>query len=180
MTEQYDIMELEGDSMAEEDNKARRMNTVSTLMRSHHPAELMRSKIGDANGEEPEMDYHEGKGSRKNYEGFPKEYFTGILDFNAKINLVLEKKGLMIDELAREIKTPKTELLKYMKKNIIPNDFILLELERISGYPIEFFKAPPMVEVTRKDHRKKVIISIVLVSVVISLVIFAFIYFALL
>lgn len=162
--------------MAEEDNKARKMNTVSTLMYSRHVGELMRSKLGDANGDEPEMDYHEGKGNNKNYEGFPKEYFTECLDFNAKIKLVLEKKGLMIDELAREIKTPKAEILDYMKKNSIPVDFILVELERVSGYPKEFFKAEPLVEVTKKDHRKKIIISFVLLGIVLAIIIFSIVY----
>ena len=92
----------------------RRANTVATLIRGS-PAELMRSKIGAANGEEPEMDYHEGKGSTKSYEGYPKEFFTENLDYKGKIDLILKKKMMILRSLRRKERKRELNYIPYNK-----------------------------------------------------------------
>lgn len=162
--------------MPEEDNSARRTNTVSTLMKSGSAAELMRSKLGAANGSEPEMDYHEGKGSQKSYEGYPKEFYTEKLDFKGKIELILRKKEITMTELITSLKIDKTTFKEYYEKNRIPKNDVLEKLSEFSGYPVSFFKAPPMEDTTKGNHKKKVILSILLVLIVLGVLVFALVY----
>lgn len=161
--------------MPEEDNNLRRANTVCTLRRGN-PAELMRSKLGAANGEEPEMDYHEGKGSQKSYEGYPKEFFTESLDFKDKIDLVLKKQGITLEELAIKGSIDKEELKECYLKNKIPNNEILEGLSKVSTYPVSFFKAPPMMDTTRKNHKRNVIIAIILLIIFLGFIALAIYY----
>ena len=161
--------------MPEEDNKMRRANTVATLRRGS-PAELMRSKIGAANGEEPEMDYHEGKGSTKSYEGYPKEFFTENLDYKGKIDLILKKKELTLVELAINCNQDKEKFKEYYLNNKIPTSDVLEKLSQVSGYPVSFFKAPPMIDTTKKNHKRNVIIAIILLSITIIMIIIGVLY----
>ena len=152
--------------MPEEDYEARKNNTVGTLWRNQ-PAELMRNNLAYQNGKEIESDFHEGSGSKKEYDKYPKEYFTKSLTFKDKIDLILKYKKITIEELAIAIKISTEELLEYYNQNKIPKDDILMELSNISLYPISFFKEKSMIDTTNTNHRKRVVIAILLLSIVI-------------
>jgi hypothetical protein len=161
--------------MPEEDHGARKNNTVGTLWRNQ-PAELMRNNLAYANGEEIESDFHEGSGSKKEYDKYPKEYFTKSLTFKDKIDLILQYKEITIGELAIAIKISKEELLEYCKQDKIPKDNILIALSNISGYPVSFFKEKSMIATTNSHHRRKVIIAIMLVAITIITAVGGIIY----
>ena len=152
--------------MPEEDYEARKNNTVGTLWRNQ-PAELMRNNLAYQNGKEIESDFHEGCGSKKEYDKYPKEYFTKILTFKDKIDLILKYKEITIEELAIAIKISKEELLEYYNQNKIPKDDVLIELSNISLYPVSFFKEKSMIDTTNTHHRKRVVIAILVLSLVI-------------
>ena len=162
--------------MPEEDHEARKNNTVGTLWRNQ-PAELMRNNLAYANGKEIESDFHEGSGSKKEYDKYPKEYFTQSLTFKDKIDLILKYKEITIGELAIAIKISKEELLDYYNQNKIPKDDILMELSNVSSYPVSFFKRKSMIESTKSNHKKKIILSIVLITIFVIIVAGGFIYF---
>lgn len=152
--------------MPEEDYEARKNNTVGTLWKNQ-PAELMRNNLAYQNGKEIESDFHEGCGSKKEYDKYPKEYFTKILTFKDKIDLILKYKEITIEELAIAIKISTEELLEYYNQNKIPKDDILMELSNISLYPVSFFKEKSMIDTTNTHHRKRVVIAILLLIIVI-------------
>ena len=162
--------------MPEEDVEARKGNTISTLWRNQ-PAELMRNNIANLNGKEIESDYHEGKGNLEDYSKYPKEFFTMNLSFKDKIDLILKYQEITIEELAIAIKISKDELLEYYNQNKIPKNDILMELSNISSYPVSFFKRKSMIESTKSNHKKKIILSIVLISIFVIIVAGGFIYF---
>lgn len=159
-------------------NEDKRLNTVGTLLNKSQ-AELLRTKIGDANGEDYETNFHEGLGSNEDFNGFPKEFYTENLDFKGKIDLILKKKEITIQELALEIKIQKEDLKRYYEKNIIPNDEVLSLLSSYSGYPIAFFKMKSMIEKTKNNHKRNLIIGFSILFIVLFIIVFGIVYISL-
>ncbi len=161
--------------MPNNENGDRKINSTGGLFRTQL-SEMLKNGISAANGEDIEADYHEGKGSGKDYSNYPKEFFTESLDFKGKINLILDKKEITLDELEAIIETK--ELKKYYKDNTLPKEEILIKLSNYTGYPVDFFKAAPMGLITKRHHRRNVILAICLLVLVISVAVFGIVYFS--
>lgn len=161
--------------MPEDSDKNRRVNTTGALFKNQL-GEMLKAGISAANGEELEQDYHEGEGSHMNFEGFPKEYFTKRLEFKDKIDLVLDKKEVTLPELAIDLGISMEELNLCIKKNVLPKEEVLKKLADYSSYPIDFFKAPPMMDATKNNHKRNVIIAVSLVIIITLIVIYSIIH----
>lgn len=144
-------------------------NEELKLLPKRNPQEFFRKRIGELNNSPVEMDYHEGKSSKKDYTGYPAEYFTKPMTFKDKVDLVLEKKNISIEDFCFELAIKKedayTSTVEYIDN-----------LSKYSGYPKEFFLAESFVDTAVKAHRKAVILSIILVIVIFGTLIGTFLY----
>lgn len=140
------------------------------LMPKRNPQEFFRKRIGELNNQSIEMDYHVDKDHSIDYTGFPTEYFTKPMNYSDKIDLVLEKKGISLNELLLELSISKEEL--YSKK-----DYVLEKLALFSSYPKAFFEIESFINTAKKEHLKKVIISVTIILLVLFAFVGSFLYF---
>ncbi|RIA66487.1 hypothetical protein EI71_01598 [Anaeroplasma bactoclasticum] len=159
--------------MPNDEHEDRRLNSTGALFKTQL-SEMLKNGISVANGKDIEVDYHEGKGSKKDYSNYPKEFFTESLDFKGKIDLILKKKEITLKDL--EIIIEDKELKKFYKDNTLPKEEVLIKLSNYSGYPISFFKEKPMMETTKNNHKRNVIIAVVLLTILIFVIVFSALY----
>lgn len=161
--------------MPDDEREDRRLNSTGALFKTQL-SEMLKNGISVANGKDIEMNYHEGAGSDKDYSNYPKEFFTEALDFKGKIDLILKKKEITLQELEVYVETK--ELKDYYKNNTLPKEEILKKLSEFSGYPVQFFKDKPMIQTTKNHHRRNIIIAISILVIVILIIVFGAFYFS--